>query len=50
MCVLEVNFPVIVGNATMARKNNFVIYEEVYRVMITILIYQDNVFQISQIF
>ena len=44
-------FPVqIVGNATMATRNNTEIYEEVYRFMITFFIYKDNVFRISQIF
>ena len=40
----------IVGHATMARKNNLVIYEEIYRLMITFSIYKDVVFRISQIF
>ena len=30
----------IVGHATMARKNNLVLYEEVYRLMITFFIYK----------
>ena len=47
MCVLKIDIPVLVGNANMARKNNFVIYEEVYMFMITFFIYKDNVFQIS---
>ena len=40
----------IVGHATVARKNHLVIYEEIYRLMITFFIYKDDVFQISQIF
>ena len=40
----------IVGNAKMAMKNTLVIYEEVYRCMITFIIYKVHVFQISQIF
>ena len=40
----------IVGHATMARKNNLVIYEEIYRLMITFSIYKNDVFCISQIF
>ena len=40
----------IVGNAKVAIKNNLVIYEEVYRFMVTFIIYKDHVFQISQIF
>ena len=47
MCVLKIVIPVLVGNANMARKNKFVIYEEVYMFMITFFIYKDNVFQIS---
>ena len=40
----------IVGYAKIARKNNLVIYEEVYRLIITFFIYKDNAFRISQIF
>ena len=40
----------IVGHATMARKNNLVIYEEMCRLMITFSIYRNDVFRISQIF
>ena len=40
----------LVGHATMARKNNLVIYEEMYRLMITFSIYRNDVFRISQIF
>ena len=40
----------IVGHATMARKNNLVIYEEICRLVITFFIYQNDVFRISQIF
>ena len=40
----------IVGHATMARKNNLVTYEKVYRLMITFFIYKDNLFRISKIF
>ena len=40
----------IVGHAKIARKNNLVIYEEVYRLITTFFIYKDNAFRISQIF
>ena len=40
----------IVGHAAMARENNLVIYEEVYRFKITFFILKDNVFWIFQIF
>ena len=40
----------IVGHATMARKSNLVIYEEIYRLMITFSIYKNYAFRISQIF
>ena len=40
----------IVEHATMARKKNLVIYEEIYRLMITFSIFKNDVFQISQIF
>ena len=40
----------VVGHATMARKNNLVIYEEEYKLMITFFIFKDNLFRISQIF
>ena len=39
----------IFGHATIARKNHLVIYEEICRLMITLFIYRDGVFQISQI-
>ena len=39
----------IVGHATMATKN-LIIYEEVYRLIITFYIYKADVFRISQIF
>ena len=52
MCALEMDFPVKwpEKNATMARKNNLVLYKEVYRLMIKFFIYKDDVFQISEIF
>ena len=37
-------------HATMARKNNLVIYEEIYSLMITFFTYKNDVFRISQIF
>ena len=40
----------IVGHATMARKNNVLIYAEIYRIMTTFFIYKNDVFRISQIF
>ena len=40
----------IVGHATMARKSNLVIYEEIYRLMITFSVYKNYAFRISQIF
>ena len=39
----------IVRHATLARKNNLVLYDEVYRLIITFFIYKDDVFQISEI-
>ena len=39
-----------VGHAKIARKKNLVIYEEVYMLIVTLFIYKDNAFQISQIF
>ena len=40
----------VVGHATMPRKINLVLYEEMYRLMIIFFIDKDNVFRISQIF
>ena len=40
----------IVEHAKIVRKNNLVIYEEVYRLIMTFFIYKDNAFRISQIF
>ena len=39
----------IVEHATMARKNNLLIYEKVLKLMIMFFIYKDSVFWISQI-
>ena len=38
------------GHATMARKSNLVMYEEIHRLMITFFTYKNDVFRISQIF
>ena len=43
-------FDKIVGHVIMTRKNNLVLYEEVYTLMITFFIDKDNVFRISQLF
>ena len=40
----------IIGHATIARKNNLVMYEEIYRLIITFSIHKNDVFRISQIF
>ena len=40
----------LVGHATIARKSNLVIYEEIYRLMIAFSIYKNYAFWISQIF
>ena len=50
VCALDGFFNKMVRHAIMARENNLVIYEDVYRLMITFFIYKDNVFRISQIF
>ena len=34
----------IAGHAKMTRKNKHIIYEEVYRLMITFFYYKDNIF------
>ena len=39
----------IVGHATMARKSNLVIYEEIYRLMITFSIYKRCISDFSNI-
>ena len=49
-CLIQMDFPIKkLGILKWPEKNNFVIYEEVYRFMITFLIYKDNVFWVSQI-
>ena len=50
MCTRDGFSDKIVGHATMDRKNNLVIYEEIHRLMITFFIYKDNLFWVSQIF
>ena len=50
VCALNGFCGKIVRHAIMARENNLLIYEELYRLMITFFIYKDNVFRISQIF
>ena len=50
VCALDGFSGKIVGHNTMARKNNLLIYEEVFMLMITFFIYKDNVFWIFQIF
>ena len=47
VCVRDRFFGKIVVHAAMARKNNLVPYEEVYRLMITFFICKDNPFRIS---
>ena len=51
MCVLEMDFPVkSLGLLQWSDINNHVIYEEIFRLMITFFNYKDNVTRVSQIF
>ena len=50
VCAPNAVFGKTVGHAKIARKNNLVIYEEVYVLIITLFINKDNAFHISQIF
>ena len=49
-CALDGFSGKIVGYAAMARKKTLLIYEKVFRLMITFFIYKDNIFWISQTF